>query len=50
MAITVFHVPQDQAALEQALASPEPKHVWHDVPANRYVVCTGEDLPVEAAE
>lgn len=48
MAITIFNIPQDQAELEQALESPEPKHVWHDVPANRYVVYTGEDIPSDA--
>ena len=50
MAITIYHVPQDNAAFEQALESKEPKHVWHDVPANRYVIYTGEDIPVEATE
>ena len=48
--ITTYQLPEQQAELDIALADPQPKHVWHDVPANRYVVCTGEDMPVEAAE
>lgn len=47
--ITIFNIPQDQAELEQALESPEPKHVWHDVPANRWLIATGEDMPQAAA-
>ena len=48
--ITTYQLPEQQAELDIALADPQPKHVWHDVPANRYVVCTGEDIPVEATE
>lgn len=48
--ITTYQLPEQQAELDIALADPQPKHVWHDVTANRYVIYTGEDVPLEATE
>ena len=45
MTITVYQLPQDQAKLNVEIKLPHPKHVWHDIPANRYVIYTDQDIP-----
>lgn len=42
---TIFDIPAQQEELDAAIADPQPKHVWHDVPANRYVIYTDQDIP-----
>ena len=44
---TVYQLPADAEALAVALADPEPKHVWHDVPQGRVIIYTGADIPAE---
>jgi hypothetical protein len=47
--ITTYQLPEQQAELDIAIADPQPKHVWHDVPANRWLIATGDDMPQEVA-
>ena len=50
MAIVVYRLPKDQAKLNIEILLPHPKHIWHDAPANRYVIYTGEDIPAAIVE
>jgi len=49
MSVITYQLPEQQAELDAALADPQDKHVWHDVPRNRWVISTGEDMPQAAA-
>ena len=47
--IITYQLPEQQEELSDALADPQPKHVWHDVPSNRWTISTGDDMPQEVA-
>lgn len=46
MSVIIYQLPEQQSELSEALADPQSKHVWHDVPRNRWIISTGADVPV----
>lgn len=42
--VYIKQVPEQQSEVDELLALPEPKQAWHDVPQNRWIIRTGDDI------